>query len=183
MKNKFSITTKTGDRGTTRLFSGEEVSKYSERLEAYGDLDELVSLLSVARHQMKNKELIDDVLYLQRTLFVVGSELATTAGKISKLKSRIDENFLKTMENRRSALEDRVKIPDGFVIPGNNPASAALDVCRAVSRRLERKIVELFQKKELNNQNLLIWLNRLSDYLYLMARFEEGKPQLVKEPN
>ena len=179
---KFSITTKTGDKGYTHLFSGEQVLKNSPRLAAYGDLDELVSLLSVARCQTQNKTLKEDILFLQRSLFTIGSELATTPTKISRLKKRIDDQMLKTLEDKRIALESVVEIPRGFVIPGGNSLAAAyLDLARAMARRCERRIVELSEKKEISNETLLIWFNRLSDYLYLMARFEEKKPVLVKE--
>lgn len=179
---KFSITTKTGDRGYTHLFSGEQVLKNSSRLAAYGDLDELVSVLSLARNSLQNKTLKEDILFLQRSLFTIGSELATTPQKISRLKKRVDDQMLKTIEDKRTALEDMVEIPRGFVIPGGNSISVSyLDLARAIARRCERRIVELSEKKELSNEILLIWFNRLSDYLYLLARFEEKKPLLVKE--
>ena len=179
---KFSITTKTGDQGFSRLFSGEKVLKNSARLEAYGDLDELVSLLSIARHHVQNEILKDDILFLQRNLFTLASELATTAEKLSRLKTRVDDQMLQALEQKRTALEDQVEIPKGFVIPGGNSLAAAyLDLARCVARRCERKIVGLLEKKEITNEIVLIWFNRLSDYLYLMARFEEKIPLLVKE--
>ena len=179
---KFSITTKTGDQGFSRLFSGEKVLKNSPRLEAYGDLDELVSLLSVARHHVQNENLKDDILFLQRNLFNVASELATTNEKLVRLKIRVDDQMLQALETRRIALEDQVEIPRDFVIPGANSLSAAyLDLARCVARRCERKIVGLLEQKEITNETVLVWFNRLSDYLYLMARFEEKIPLLVKE--
>ena len=178
---KISITTKTGDQGDTRLFSGEKVRKNSARLDAYGDLDELVSILSVARHHVSHKNLKSDILLLQRQLFTVGAELATTRGKLNRLKQRVDEEMLQEMENKRMALEELVEIPRGFVIPGNTQASAYLDCARTIARRCERKAVALFNNRDLDNKILLIWLNRLSDYLYLMARSEEKKSLLVKE--
>lgn len=182
MKKKFSITTKTGDQGFSRLFSGEKVLKNSPRLEAYGDLDELVSLLSVARHHVQNKIFKDDILFLQRNLFTIASELATTAEKLARLKTRVDDRMLQTLENKRIALEEQVEIPEGFVIPGANSLSAAyLDLARCVARRCERKIVGLLKTKDITNEIVLVWFNRLSDYLYLMARFEEKVPLLVRE--
>lgn len=179
---KFSITTKTGDRGLTRLFSGEKVLKNSPRLEAYGDLDELVSLLSVARHHLQNENLKDDILFLQRNLFNVASELATTNERLSRLKQRVDAPMLQELEKKRVALENQVEIPKGFVIPGGNSLSASyLDLARCVARRCERKIVGLLEQKEITNETVLVWFNRLSDYLYLMARLEEKVPLLVRE--
>ena len=179
--NKFSITTKTGDQGLTRLFSGEKVLKNSSRLETYGDLDELVSLLSIARHSVTKKELKSDILFIQRQLFTIGSELATTETKLSKLKERVDVKFLEGLETKRIALEEKVEIPRDFIIPGNTLSSAYLDLARAVSRRCERKVVGLISEKSLTNETILIWFNRLSDYLYLMARYEEGTYLLAKE--
>lgn len=181
MANKFSITTKRGDKGKTRLFSGEEVSKYSPRLEAYGDLDELVSMLGVARLHVRKEEIKDAILFVQRSLFVAGSELATTKEKLQKLTKRVDGEMLKLLDAKRDALEEVTPIPRGFVVPGGSLASAHLDHARTVARRCERKIVKLFEDKQIENEMLIVWFNRLSDYLYLMARFEEGKPILVKE--
>ncbi len=176
---KISITTKTGDKGYSHLFSGEQVLKNSSRLETYGDLDELVSFLSIARHAVQNTNLKEDILWIQQTLFTVGNELATTQGKLHKLKKRIDTKTVEKMETKRLALESQVEVPDNFVIPGNTIAAAYLDYARTISRRLERKVVDLNAQKEIDNSFLLIWLNRLSDYLYLMARLEEKKPLLV----
>ena len=178
---KPSITTKTGDKGQTSLFSGEKVSKHSPRLETYGDIDELVSLLSIARHHVQNQNIQNEILFIQRSLFIISSELATTADKLEKLPKRVDEAMLNALEKRRIALEEQVELPRGFVIPGNTLASAYLDYGRAVSRRCERKVVALLEEKIMNNEIPLVWLNRLSDYLYLLARLEEGKSLLVKE--
>lgn len=177
---KINITTKTGDKGTSRLFSGEEVSKDSLRLDAYGDLDELVSILSVARHQMSQEVLRADILTLQKEIFTVAAELATTKNKLQKLPHRVDQNFLNKLEKRREALAQTTDIPTDFVIPGATLSAAYLDLARAISRRCERKAVRLFEQNEIDNSLLIIWLNRLSDYLYLVARNEEKKPMLVK---
>ncbi len=180
--NKFSITTKTGDKGTTSIFSGEKVLKNSSRLEAYGDLDELVTILSIARHHVEDRALKDDILFIQRQLFTVSSELATTETKLNKLKNRADQPFLDSLEAKRITLENKVPLPKGFVIPGSGSlACGYLDLARAVARRAERKVVGLLESKEISNTLLLIWINRLSDYLYLMARCEEKTPLMVNE--
>lgn len=181
MKKKIIITTKVGDRGTSRLFSGEVVSKTSARLEAYGDLDELVSLLGMARYHAKSKRIKSEILELQRVLFMVSSELATTIAKLDKLPKRVDEKFLSDFEKKVQSLYEATPIPHGFVIPGSTLSSCFLDQARAIARRAERKVVKLYEEKEISNEKLLVWMNRLSDYLYLMARFEEEKPTLVKE--
>jgi len=174
-----SITTKKGDKGTSRLFSGEEVSKSALRLDTYGDIDELVSVLGIARYHAKKENVKDALLFIQRALFTVASELATTHEKLSRLPRRADDGFLLALEERRESLEAAVKIPDGFVIPGDSLSGAHIDHARTVCRRCERKAVSLFEKKEIQNEILLVWFNRLSDYLYLLARLEEDSPRMV----
>ena len=170
-----SITTKVGDRGKTRLFSGEEVYKNSSRPSAYGDLDELVSVLGVARCSARRKDVRNALLGLQRELFVVASELATTARHRAALEKRVDAAMLAKMEQRRSTLERRIRMPAGFIIPGATPAGAHIDHARAVARRCERHVVALSRRRIVNNRHLLVWMNRLSDYLWLLARREEGR--------
>lgn len=181
MSRHKSITTKTGDQGTSRLFSGESVLKASGRLDAYGDLDELTSILGIARHQVTQKEIKGHILFIQKSLSRVAAELATTEQKLLSLKERVDETFLNDLEKRREYLETKVPFPSGFIIPANTLAAAHLDHARTVARRCERKAVTLFDQKQITNKTVLVWLNRLSDFLYLMARFEEGTPLYVKE--
>lgn len=178
-----SITTKVGDKGTTFLFSGQEVPKDSPRTMAYGDLDELVSVLGVARCHVLHDEIKSDILTIQRDLFVAGAELATAVDHVSLLKQRIGEAELRHFEARRDALESRIKMPDGFIIPGgsNSLGAAHLDHARAIARRLERRAVTLQRAKLIDNPNLLVWLNRLSDYLWLLARLEEGESLSLRE--
>lgn len=181
--NKHSITTKVGDRGTTFLFSGEEVFKDSPRTETYGDVDELVSVLGVARCQSGLSEVRDTLLELQRDLFTVGAELATAIDHVGQLKHRIDESALRAFEQRRDDLEGRITMPDGFIIPGGSGAlgAAHIDHARTIARRLERKTVSLSRSGHIANPHLLVWLNRLSDFLWLLARLEEGQSLSLKE--
>jgi cob(I)alamin adenosyltransferase len=175
-----SITTRVGDQGMTYMFSGERIPKDSPRTDAYGDLDELVSLLGVARCHARRKDVRAQLLDLQRELFTVGSELATTAGAVRLLRGRIDAKRLEDMEKRRTALEMRIRLPRGFILPGGTPAGAHLDHARAVSRRLERKVVGLQRRRLVRNRHLIVWLNRLSDFLWLLARHEEGRATILK---
>ncbi len=174
MANTYSVTTRTGDRGTTRLFSGEEISKDSLRTEAYGDIDELVSILGVVRSMTLNPDVKQRVLEIQHRLFDAAAELATSLGQVHLLKRRIDEAVLAAFERERDELESRIVMPGDFIMPGGTTAGAHLDVARAVSRRCERKAVRLVENGFVQNQHLIIWLNRLSDYLWLLARLEEG---------
>ena len=134
-RQKISITTKTGDTGETRLFSGELVAKHSSRPDAYGDVDELVSILGIARCHCEKPLTRDSVLEIQRQLFIVGSELATTGAKLDRLPQRIDADRLRQLEERMSALEAEVEIPSGFIVPGGSLAAGHLDLARTVARR------------------------------------------------
>lgn len=183
MSKPTSITTKVGDRGTTFLFSGEEVPKDSLRTMAYGDLDELVSVLGVARCHATRDDVREDILTLQRDLFSVGAELATALDHVGLLKQRIGPTELAAFEERRDTLERRVKMPDGFIIPGgsNSLGAAHLDHARTIARRLERRTVRLARTNVIDNPSLLVWLNRLSDYLWLLARHEEGESLSLRD--
>ncbi len=180
MKRRTSITTGVGDRGRTRLFSGEEISKNSLRTDAYGDIDELVSILGVARCQTVHELVREAVLYVQKSLFIIASELATTPEGLKRLPQLVDRRMLRELEGRRLVLETNIRFPDGFVIPAGTVAAAYLDLARSVARRSERKIVALFEQGDLINGLLLVWMNRLSDYLWLLARLEEGKSLRLK---
>jgi cob(I)alamin adenosyltransferase len=174
-KRRRSITTGLGDGGMTRLFSGEEVPKDSPRPDVCGDIDELVSALGVARARAAREESREAILYVQRSLFIVGAELATSPEGTGLLEQRVGPNMVKTLEGRRLTLESKVNIPRGFVIPGDSAVAAHLDVARAIARRAERKVVALLRGAEVRNEHLLVWMNRVSDYLWLLARLEEKR--------
>ena len=171
-----SITTRQGDSGETRLYSGESVSKKSRRIWSCGDIDELVSQLGVAYANTSEKDiaLIMDIEYIQKTLFTVASEIATLEPKLSTLTKRIDSKEMSILDEKRDLLEEAIDLPKGFILPGATIISAHLDVCRAMSRRCERTITELYNEGFISNKYILMWMNRLSDYLYLLARYSEN---------
>ncbi len=181
MSQKFSITTKTGDGGKTRLFSGEEVAKDSPRTEAYGDADELCSVLGLAKATSQLDIVRNEIEQIQRELFVLNAELATTSEHVTKLKDRVDAAMLEELEKRRDALEVQVVMPEGFVLPGGTLAAAHLDHARTIARRCERKVVGLRRSGDVTNPLVLVWLNRLSDHLWLLARQEEGEACTPKD--
>jgi len=176
-----SITTRTGDKGTTHLFSGETISKHSPQTDAYGDLDEVVSILGIARALTQNRETGERLIDVQRRLFVVGAELATSLAHVHLLKARVDKAMLAELDSERDRLEQSLPPPAGFILPGGTPAAAHIDLARAVTRRCERKVVGLAEQGLLENETLIVWLNRLSDYLWLLARAEEGDATLMKD--
>jgi cob(I)alamin adenosyltransferase len=176
-----SIVTRTGDEGRTRLFSGEEVDKDHPRTCAYGDLDELVSLLGLAAAMVRNDSVQAQLRSLQRQLFVAGTELATSAAHQEKLADRIDASQVARLDNACAELEAAIPMPNGFILPGGTAAAAQIDHARTVARRLERRVVGLMREQEVSNQHLIVWLNRLSDLLWLLARKEEGDQVLLKD--
>jgi cob(I)alamin adenosyltransferase len=175
MKPFPGITTGQGDKGFTRLFSGEEVPKDAPPLEALGDLDELVSVLGVARHHAVREETREAILKLQRELFKAGSELATSPDRTDSLPDRVDAPAVHRLEEQSRALETFRSMPEDFIIPAATLAAAHLDQARAVARRCERRVAALHRHGGCRNEHLLTWMNRLSDYLWLLARSEEDR--------
>ncbi|MEN8154503.1 MAG: cob(I)yrinic acid a,c-diamide adenosyltransferase [Acidobacteriota bacterium] len=163
-----SIATKTGDKGKTSLFSGERVWKDNERVEAYGTIDELNSFLGEAKHYVNKsgfKEIVEDI---QKGLFRVCGELAAESKEFG---NAVKEEDTEKLSKILFEIEKEIKLT-GFVIPGNSPGSAKLDICRSVARRGERRVITLSRSKTVN-EHLIQYLNRLSDLLFIMARAEE----------
>lgn len=163
------IVTRTGDDGLTGLWSGERVRKDDERVEAYGTIDELDSVLGEARHFLKRADCASWVLSIQRDLYRVAGELATRTGSFSDPITDADEARL---AEAVAAYEREIPIA-GFVVPGSTPQSAKLDVARTVCRRAERRIVTLGRESDVPGP-LRRYVNRLSDLLFMLARAEES---------
>ena len=178
---KLNLIDKRGDHGTTSLFSGERVSKSSLRTDALGDLDELQSILGLARYYAKKSRIKKEILELQQDLFIAGSEIATSDGQKNLLAQRVDKVWLDRFERKVQALHDITAIPKNFIIPGDILSCAYLHLARAVARRCERKAVKLAEENMLANEHLLAWMNRLSIYLFLMAQFEDTKQRTKKK--
>lgn len=163
-----SISTKTGDEGNTSLWSGERVSKDDVRVEAYGTIDELNSNLSETKHYVESLYVKNIVIEIQNNLFKVAGELAS---KNKKYTNPIVEEDEKKLFEYILEMEKKMNLK-GFVIPGNTLPSSKLDVCRTISRRAERRIISL-SKVDKVSKDLLKYVNRLSDLLFLLARYEE----------
>ena len=171
-----SIVTKTGDAGETGLLYGGRVSKDDLHTEAYGSLDEAISALGLARALDGRADAAAKVLELQRELFVVGAELATGAGHRGELERHfnvVTPQMVESLHRWVMDLEARVPLPEGFVIPGGTPVAAALDIARTLVRRAERRAVALQRAGELENREVLRYLNRCSDLLFMLAREAE----------
>lgn len=168
------ITTKRGDKGYTDLFSPVRVPKYDLRPDTYGTIDEANSALGLAR-SLARREKVRDILHqIQRELFVVGTELATSPEHYERLSRRIEEKDTQRLEHWMDQLEDEIDLPQAFVIPGAIPSSAALDLARTIIRRAERGVARLKDRTLMTNEEIVKYLNRLSDLLFTLARYEEG---------
>jgi cob(I)alamin adenosyltransferase len=165
--------TKTGDDGTTGLFGGGRVAKASARVEAYGTVDETNAVLGVAR-ATGLAPVIDAVLeHVQADLFTLGAELACVPGKESKLHMKVlDGDDIQRLERAIDEADAACEPLKTFVLPGGSPGAAALHLARTVSRRAERATLAIDDAPV--RHELLIYLNRLSDLLFALARRANG---------
>jgi cob(I)alamin adenosyltransferase len=169
-----SIATKTGDKGQTGLVGGARVSKSSLRVETYGTVDELNSFLGFARSICEHDEVSDLTLSIQKELFVVGGELATP-GTPKPEQAHVTQEMVDRLTNEVHRIEALEGILSDWSIPGEDPASAAFDVARTVCRRAERSAVRLFESGDEVSPLVIIYLNRLSDLVWLLGRWVELK--------
>lgn len=166
-----------GDKGTTALLFGRRVSKASPQPEAYGTVDELNSTLGLAKSfcsQEYSRQVIDDI---QKDLGIVAAELATEPERHEELGKHgwvVSEDMVKRLEGFIKEIEGKVAMPTRFIIPGATTGAAAIDMARAIVRRAERRVVGLMEAGDLPNQNVSAYLNRTSDVLFALARFEEA---------
>jgi len=167
------ISTKRGDKGFTGLLGGRRVPKYHLKPETYGTLDELNSFLGMARATSKDKKVKKLLFYIQNHLFTMGSELALSGKGRSLLKGEVTQKEVDWLNRLSADFEALLKPEPGFIIYGETQISSILDMARAVSRRVERLVAKMKSKKMLHNVKILEYLNRLSDVLYLLARYEE----------
>ena len=167
------IYTKRGDDGTTGLLYGGRLSKSDLRVEAYGTSDEAVAALGLARAACTDDGLRHTILRLQRELFVVGAELATAPENRTKLNAEqtlVTAGMVEALERMIDTTEAAHDMPAEFVVPGETAVSSALDLARSIVRRCERRVVAL----ELEGSEVVRYLNRLADALFVLARAEEG---------
>jgi len=174
-----SIVTKTGDAGTTALMYGRRVAKNHSRVEAYGSVDELNAALGLARATAQHDFIRDNLLAIQKDLIVLMGELCVQP---EDLKRYFDDGYLPVTPDMTARLDALVKEIEaqnisfkGWATPGAIRDSAALDVARTVCRRAERNICALKFTGELRNLEIIVYLNRLSDLLWLFARWVETK--------
>jgi cob(I)alamin adenosyltransferase len=174
------IYTRSGDDGTTGLLYGGRVSKADPAAEAYGTTDEAVAAIGLARALSNQPALQAILLGVQRDLFVVGADLATNPSQRGKLTPGVSLATAEMVEALERVIDETVEehpLPGEFVVPGATPVSAALDVARTVVRRAERRAVELQASGADTNPEALRYLNRLSDFLFVLARWQAGGPE------
>jgi ATP:cob(I)alamin adenosyltransferase len=162
------IYTKTGDKGTTGLIGGTRVSKDDIRIEAYGTVDELsafVGMLSVQNIGEENVEFLQDI---QQQLFNVGGYLATDSEKTER-KIVLDEKEIFAIEQEIDRISATLPPLKSFILAGGNTENALCHVCRTIARRAERRIITL-QKNNIIDENIVKYINRLSDYFFVLAR-------------
>ena len=167
-----SIATKRGDGGQTGLPGGVRVSKANARVECYGTIDELISQMGFARSIANDTEVNQLTRDIQRELFKVGSAIGTAPGS-RKPAPEITAEMVAALDREVERIEAMPGILNDWSVPGELAASAAFDVARTVCRRAERLAVALFEAGEFTNPNILAYINRLSDVLWLVGRLLE----------
>jgi cob(I)alamin adenosyltransferase len=171
------IYTRKGDDGTTGLFFGGRVAKDSTGPVAYGDVDETGACIGLARAESEPDSALNaELLRLQRSLFIVGAELATAPNNRHKLvdsETKVTAEMVAEIETAIDRIEAERGMPTGFLVPGSNRLGAALDVARATARRAERNAVAHMRGGGYEGSYVLAYLNRLADYLFMLARAAE----------
>jgi cob(I)alamin adenosyltransferase len=170
------IYTRAGDKGETELLSGDRIGKDDPRVEAYGTVDELISVLGVAKIH-STPRIAEYIHSIQQTLFYVNSELALNPAVLQSNNSslqnlkRINAKDVEGLEKIADELSEELPLLRNFVIPGGTKAAAFLHICRTVCRRAERRVIS-FGKLHPVNEELIRYLNRLSDLLFVFSRYE-----------
>jgi cob(I)alamin adenosyltransferase len=174
-----SIVTKRGDRGTTGLMYNRQVSKCHPRVEAYGAVDELNAALGLARAAARHDRLEENLTTIQKDLVVLMGELATAAEDLPRYvkdgHSLVTPAMTSPLEKWITELEAAKATATGWAMPGASTSSAALDFARTVCRRAERRACALQETGQLHNPEIIVYLNRLSDLLWVLARWVEAK--------
>lgn len=169
------IYTRTGDKGQTSLFNGQRISKSSLRVDTYGTIDELNSVIGVVLAEISNID--KELTIIQNDLFEIGSALASTEiNNLGYLRSRVKE-----FENLIDEMTEQMPALSNFILPGGGKVGSVLHFARTVCRRAERKVVALDEREKVD-KNIVIYLNRLSDLLFTFARFvnyKEGYKEII----
>jgi cob(I)alamin adenosyltransferase len=164
------IYTRTGDKGDTSLFDGQRVPKDAMRIEAYGTIDELNSVLGIVRADGTDPKIDEILSQIQNQLFELGADLATPRSVRKKHIKRFEAKDATPLEKTIDELEGHLKPLSNFVLPGGSPVAARIHFARTVCRRAERAIVRLSRNEDIG-EGIIVYLNRLSDLLFVLARY------------
>ncbi|MCS7229255.1 MAG: cob(I)yrinic acid a,c-diamide adenosyltransferase [Candidatus Kryptonium sp.] len=164
------IYTRTGDDGTTSLFAGGRVKKDNLRVEAYGTIDELNAILGIVRAISKDSMINEIIVDTQNLLFILGADLATPMGVENIKVKRITKDDVEKIEKFIDKIDENLEPLKNFILPGGTLLASFLHLARTVCRRAERRIVS-FSEKEKINENVIPFVNRLSDLLFVLARY------------
>lgn len=178
------IYTRKGDSGETSLFGGSRVSKSSARIEAYGTVDELNSVVGLAASYSLSPKGTVLIKKVQEYLFILGADLATPPSSRTRI-NRIGEEEIEALEHAIDEMEEGLAPLKNFILPGGSQAGATLHVARTVCRRAERAAVACSKNEEEVSDETVKFLNRLSDFLFVLARYENnyaGTPEETWKP-
>src|SRR6185295_3145817 len=163
------IYTKTGDKGTTSLIGGTKVPKSHLRIEAYGTVDELNSYIGLCKDLLTDKNILQEI---QDRLFTIGSSLACDPEKETKMKiPDLEEDDITLLEKEIDRMNESIPPMKNFILPGGHPTVSHLHIARCICRRAERCCVRLEMEKEEVESIIIKYLNRLSDHLFMLARY------------
>lgn len=176
------VTTGTGDTGYTGLLGEQRVPKYDPRMETLGTVDEATSALGLARATAHDAQVKEIIYAIQQELYLLMGELATPPENYEKMGLRVTVEHVQRLEQIEEKLKQEVEIPNKFIIPGDTPDGAALDLARTIIRRAERMAVRLLHERVIENSEVVRYLNRLSDLVFILARFIEVKSSLASLP-
>ncbi len=179
----FRIYTKTGDGGSTSLIGGTKVPKNDIRIETYGTVDELNSWIGLINDQLNDDELRSELKEVQDRLFTIGSSLATDADKESKMKlPDLHETDIEFLEKRIDEMTVVLPPMKSFILPGGHKTVSSIHITRCVCRRAERLAVSMQQNELFVDRKIIQYLNRLSDYLFTLARYAAQKLTIEEIP-
>jgi cob(I)alamin adenosyltransferase len=176
---EMKIYTKTGDSGDTSLFGGQRVPKDALRIEAYGTVDELNSMLGIVRADIQDAEIDRILSEIQRQLFELGADLATPRSIEKKMVKRIETRDVQQVEKVIDAIHPVLKPLRSFVLPGGSPLAARLHFARTICRRAERAVVRLSRNEDIG-ETVTVYLNRLSDLLFVLSRYANQKSRVAE---
>lgn len=173
------IYTKTGDKGTTSLIGGKRVHKFHERIEAYGTVDELISHVGLLRDQISDNKIKDNLLFIEDRLMTCATILATDCDGCNLKLPILNDTDIEKLELEIDEMEKQLEPLHSFILPGGHPLVSQAHICRTVCRRAERHALALSQNYKVD-ELVIKFLNRLSDYLFVSARYI-SKLQNAKE--